>query len=67
MSFGDVASAAGLEKFNAFLVNNAYVSGWTPTQQDVTIFKSIKSSPNGKLRTTGSDFRRFVFLFGKNI
>jgi len=48
MSFGDVASAAGLEKFNAFLVNNAYVSGWTPTQQDVTIFKSIKSSPNAQ-------------------
>lgn len=48
MSFGDVSSAAGLEKFNDFLVNNAYVSGWVPTQADVTIFKSIGSSPDGK-------------------
>jgi len=48
MSFGDVSSAAGLEKFNDFLVDNAYVSGWVPTQADVTIFKSIGSSPDGK-------------------
>lgn len=48
MSFGDVASAAGLEKFNDFLIDNAYVSGWVPTQADVTIFKSIKSSPDAK-------------------
>jgi len=46
MSFGDCSSAAGLEKFNAFLINNAYVSGWVPTQKDVAIFKTIKSSPN---------------------
>jgi len=48
MSFGDVATAAGLEKLNGFLLNNAYVAGWVPTQQDVTIFKSIKSSPDAK-------------------
>merc|ERR1712110_491 len=48
MSFGDVSSAAGLEKFNDFLVANAYVSGWVPTQADVTIFQSIKSSPDAK-------------------
>jgi len=48
MSFGDVGTAAGLEKFNKFLLDSAYVSGWVPTQQDVTIFKSIKSSPADK-------------------
>lgn len=48
MSFGDVACATGLEKLNDFLVNNAYVSGWVPTQADVTVFKSIKSSPDAK-------------------
>merc|ERR1712130_213958 len=47
MSF-EVASAAGLEKFNKFLLDNSYVSGWTPTQKDVDIFKAIKSSPDGK-------------------
>merc|ERR1711948_134109 len=48
MSFGDVGTAAGLEKLNRFLLDNAYVSGWVPTQQDVTVFKSIKSSPDAK-------------------
>merc|ERR1712180_261028 len=48
MSFGDVGTAAGLEKLNGFLLDNAYVSGWVPTQQDVTVFKSIKSSPDAK-------------------
>ena len=47
MSF-EVASAAGLEKFNKFLLDNSYVSGWTPTQKDVDIFKAIKSSPDGE-------------------
>merc|ERR1712088_1110403 len=47
MSF-EVASAAGLEKSNKFLLDNSYVSGWTPTQKDVDIFKAIKSSPDGK-------------------
>merc|ERR1712002_485068 len=47
MSF-EVASAAGLEKFNKFLLDNSYVSGWTPTQKDVDIFRAIKSSPDGK-------------------
>merc|ERR1712142_798673 len=47
MSF-EVASAAGLEKFNKFLLDNSYVSGWTPTQKDVDIFKAIKSSPDRK-------------------
>lgn len=48
MSFGDVSTDAGLEKFNNFLLDNAYVSGWVPTQADVTLFKSIKSSPDAK-------------------
>jgi len=56
MSFGDVSTDAGLEKFNNFLLDNAYVSGWVPTQADVTLFKSIKSSPDGSL---------FLFFFGK--
>jgi elongation factor 1-beta len=48
MSFGDVGTAAGLEKFNKFLLDNAYVAGWVASQQDVSIFKSIKSSPDAK-------------------
>ena len=48
MSFGDVSSAAGLEKLNAFLLDNSYAGGWVPTQVDVELFNAIKSSPDSK-------------------
>jgi elongation factor 1-beta len=46
MSFGDVSSSAGLEKLNAFLLDNSYAGGWVPTQVDVELFNAIKSSPD---------------------
>merc|ERR1712168_864457 len=46
MSFGDVSSAAGLEKLNAFLLDNSYAGGWVPSQVDVERFNAIKSSPD---------------------
>merc|ERR1712137_1281424 len=46
MSFGDVSSAAGLEKLNAILLDNSYAGGWVPTQVDVELFNAIKSSPD---------------------
>lgn len=49
MSFGDVSSAAGLEKLNAFLLDNSYAGGWVPSQVDVELFNAIKSSPDSKL------------------
>merc|ERR1711881_218194 len=45
MSFGDLSSAAGLEKLNAFLSDKSYISGYTPSQADVSVFNAIKSSP----------------------
>merc|ERR1712035_61634 len=48
MSFGDVSTAAGLEKLNAFLLDNSYAGGWVPTQVDVALFNAIKSSPDAK-------------------
>ena len=53
MSFGDVSTAAGLEKLNAFLLDNSYAGGWVPTQVDVALFNAIKSSPDGMLSTVG--------------
>jgi elongation factor 1-beta len=46
MSFGDVSSAAGLEKLNSFLLDNSYAGGWVPTKVDVELFNAIKSSPD---------------------
>merc|ERR1712178_167489 len=48
MSFGDVSTAGGLEKLNAFLLDNSYAGGWVPSQVDVALFKAIKSSPDAK-------------------
>merc|ERR1712003_274539 len=46
MSFGDVSTAGGLEKLNAFLLDNSYAGGWVPSQVDVELFNAIKSSPD---------------------
>lgn len=46
MSFGDVSSAAGLEKLNTFLLDNSYAGGWVPSKVDVELFNAIKSSPD---------------------
>merc|ERR1712227_1140241 len=48
MSFGDVSTAAGLEKLNAFLLDNSYAGGWVPSQIDVALFNAIKSSPSAE-------------------
>merc|ERR1712156_1246637 len=48
MSFGDVSTARGLEKLNAFLLDNSYAGGWVPSQVDVALFNAIKSSPDAK-------------------
>jgi len=48
MSFGDVSTAGGLEKLNAFLLDNSYAGGWVPSQVDVALFNAIKSSPDAK-------------------
>jgi len=48
MSFGDVSTAAGLQKLDSFLLDKAYVAGWVPSQEDVQIFQTIKSSPDAK-------------------
>jgi len=48
MSFGDVSTAAGLQKLDSFLLDKAYVAGWVPSQEDVKIFQTIKSSPDAK-------------------
>merc|ERR1712135_132576 len=33
---------------DSFLLDKAYVAGWTPSQEDVKVFQSIKSSPDAK-------------------
>merc|ERR1712168_1783314 len=48
MSFGDVSTAGGLEKLNAFLLDNSYAGGWVPSQVDVALFNAIKSSPDAE-------------------
>merc|ERR1711976_1014691 len=48
MSFGDVSTAGGLEKLNAFLLDNSYAGGWVPSQVDVALFNAIESSPDAK-------------------
>jgi len=47
MSFGDVSAPAGLTKLDAFLQDKSYICGFAPSQEDVSVFNAIKSSPSG--------------------
>ena len=42
-----LATSAGLEKLNSFLLSNSYAGGWVPSQVDVGLFNAIKSAPDG--------------------
>jgi len=46
MGFTDLVSDAGLTMLNSWLTTRSYVTGHTPSQADVTTFKSIKEAPN---------------------
>ena len=63
MSFGDVSTAAGLQKLDSFLLDKAYVAGWTPSQEDVKVFQSIKSSPDGKFNKIYKYIITMLFIF----
>jgi elongation factor 1-beta len=44
MSFGDLSSASGLAALNDHLKTRSYVSDWTPSQADVTVFAQVSNS-----------------------
>ncbi|KAK9243864.1 hypothetical protein V1506DRAFT_543212 [Lipomyces tetrasporus] len=48
MGFGDLASAAGLARLNDFLLTESFISGYTPSQDDVIVFKAVGSAPDAK-------------------
>ncbi|KAM7191145.1 elongation factor 1-beta [Naviculisporaceae sp. PSN 640] len=48
MGFTDLLTDAGLTVLNNWLLTRSYVSGYTPSQADVAVFKALKSAPDAE-------------------
>ncbi|KAK9236629.1 hypothetical protein V1525DRAFT_406366 [Lipomyces kononenkoae] len=46
MGFGDLTSAPGLARLNQFLLTESFISGYTPSQADVIVFKAVGATPD---------------------
>jgi len=49
MSFGDVKTPKGLEELNKFLAENSYISGYTPSKADLSVFDALGKAPAGNV------------------
>ncbi|KAH8375244.1 probable elongation factor 1-beta [Drosophila serrata] len=47
MAFGDVKTPAGLKELNNFLADNSYISGYTPSKADLSVFDALGKAPAG--------------------
>ncbi|XP_052862108.1 probable elongation factor 1-beta [Anopheles cruzii] len=45
MAFGDVKTANGLKELDKFLADNSYVSGYTPSKADLSVFEALGKAP----------------------
>ncbi|KAK9459881.1 uncharacterized protein V1516DRAFT_627216 [Lipomyces oligophaga] len=45
MGFGNLSSASGLAKLDEFLLTESYISGFSPSQADVIVFKAVGKAP----------------------
>ena len=47
-SFGDLSTPAGLKALNEHLATKSYIEGYVPCQADVSIFASLKTTPDAQ-------------------
>ncbi|RKF81726.1 Elongation factor 1-beta [Golovinomyces cichoracearum] len=46
MGFTDLTTESGLQMLNSWLMTRSYITGYSPSQADVTTFKALKSAPS---------------------
>ncbi|KAK6500465.1 Translation elongation factor 1 beta [Arthrobotrys musiformis] len=46
MGFGDLTAEIGLTALNSWLETRSYITGYSPSQADVVIFKAVGSAPD---------------------
>jgi elongation factor 1-beta len=46
MGFSDLTTDAGLTALNTYLTTRSYISGYAPTQADVTVYKAVSKAPD---------------------
>ncbi|XP_037949956.1 probable elongation factor 1-beta [Teleopsis dalmanni] len=49
MAFGDVKTPQGVKELNKFLADNSYISGYTPSKADLSVFDALGKAPTGDL------------------
>lgn len=49
MAFGDVKSTQGVQQLNTYLAERSYISGYTPSNEDVKVFEQLGKAPAGNV------------------
>ncbi|XP_067626673.1 probable elongation factor 1-beta [Eurosta solidaginis] len=47
MAFDDVKTPEGLKELDKFLTDNSYISGYTPSKADLSVFDALGKAPTG--------------------
>ncbi|XP_069963772.1 probable elongation factor 1-beta [Bactrocera oleae] len=47
MAFGDVSTPQGLKELEKFLADNSYISGYSPSKADLSVFEVLGKAPTG--------------------
>ncbi|XP_053962529.1 probable elongation factor 1-beta [Anastrepha ludens] len=47
MAFGDVTTPQGLKDLEKFLADNSYISGYSPSKADTSVFDALGKAPTG--------------------
>uniref|UniRef100_A0A0C9R5P7 Ef1beta protein n=2 Tax=Endopterygota TaxID=33392 RepID=A0A0C9R5P7_9HYME len=47
MAFGDVSTPQGLKELEKFLADNSYISGYSPSKADLSVFEALGKAPAG--------------------
>ncbi|XP_017470061.1 PREDICTED: probable elongation factor 1-beta [Rhagoletis zephyria] len=47
MAFGNVTTPQGLKELEKFLADNSYISGYSPSKADISVFDALGKAPTG--------------------
>ncbi|CAO1319293.1 unnamed protein product [Diamesa hyperborea] len=60
MAFSDVSSAKGLGELNTFLADNSYISGYTPSKADSSVFTALGKAPAAQYANIARFYRNIA-------
>ncbi|CAD7089617.1 unnamed protein product [Hermetia illucens] len=60
MQFGDLKTEKAIQELNKYLLNNSYISGYTPSQADLTVFAELGKPPLPKFPSVQRWYRHIA-------